>query len=282
MIELAPNHKFGLPIATPVLPAAGAFGYGGEYRDLVDYSGLGALVTNPVSLRPRRAANPPRMAVRGEHLLIHTGHPNPGLPAVLRQNRELWERLGLPVILHILAASPAEMAEMADRLAGEAVIHGIELGLDEHTSAEKALALLRSIRLNSDLPVIVRVPFSGVATLVQPLAEAGADALTLTSPPRGLLPHYDDDEDAAAALMRGRLYGPALLPLLLHQLHHWIPRLPVPVIACGGITSVEDARACLALGAVAVQLDAALWRQPELATYIAKELTNDLRRNDPD
>ncbi|MBN1921263.1 MAG: hypothetical protein JW892_08470 [Anaerolineae bacterium] len=275
MIELAPNHKFGLPIATPVLPAAGVFGYGDAYRDLVDYRCLGALVTHPVSLHPRRAAYPPRIAVRGEHLLIHTGHPNPGLSAILRQYRDLWERLGVPVILHVLAGTSAEMAEVMDKLSGETAIQGIELGLDEHTSVEKALALLRSICLNSDLPVIVRVPFVGVSALASPLAEAGADALTLTSPPRGLLPLSEASDDEPLPLMRGRLYGPAVFPLLLQQLSYWIPRLPVPVIACGGITSIADARACLALGAVAVQLDAVVWRHPDLLATIAKELAND-------
>ena len=44
MIELAPDHKFGLSIATPVLPAAGTFGYGEAYRDLVvRVSGFSAL-----------------------------------------------------------------------------------------------------------------------------------------------------------------------------------------------------------------------------------------------
>ena len=70
--------------------------------------------------------------------------------------------------------------------------------------------------------------------------------------------------------MRGRLYGPALLPLLLHTLARWVERLPVPIIACGGVASPEDARACLALGAVAVQVDALLWRDPALLEHIAR------------
>ena len=49
MIELAPTHKYGLTLPTPVMPAAGVFGYGDVYRDLLDAGVLGALVTNPIS-----------------------------------------------------------------------------------------------------------------------------------------------------------------------------------------------------------------------------------------
>ena len=56
MIELAPRHKYGLPIPVPLMPASGAFGFGGAYPELVDVSALGAIVTNPVSPRRRKAA----------------------------------------------------------------------------------------------------------------------------------------------------------------------------------------------------------------------------------
>jgi dihydroorotate dehydrogenase (NAD+) catalytic subunit len=83
-IELAPHHKTGLPISSPLMPAAGVFGYGECYRDLIDDEALGALVTNPVSLRPRTAARAPRIAVHGETFVVHTGLPNPGLKRVRR------------------------------------------------------------------------------------------------------------------------------------------------------------------------------------------------------
>ena len=77
---------------------------------------------------------------------------------------------------------------------------------------------------------------------------------------------------AAPLFARGRLYGPAILPLLLEQLARWADALPVPVIACGGITSPVEARACLNLGAAAVQIDALLWRRPALLAEVADAL----------
>ena len=35
-IDLAPNHKAGLVLANPVMPAAGCFGLGTEYARLVE------------------------------------------------------------------------------------------------------------------------------------------------------------------------------------------------------------------------------------------------------
>lgn len=273
MIELAPRHKFGLPIASPVMPAAGAFGYGDTYHDLVDLRVLGALVTNPVSLNPREGARGQRIAVHGDHFVAHTGLPNPGVQRVLRHYRQMWERLPIPVIVHLIATTPAETAKAAERLSGIPNVAGIELGLVDNITPQRALNLLDAARADGDLPVIVRVPFTSVDALAPLLANHGADALTLTAPPRAVLPVLDAPEDSEVRrYLRGRLYGTALFPLLLNVLARWCSKLPVPVIACGGIASLQDAIACLELGATALQIDALLWRDPVILQRIAEGL----------
>jgi dihydroorotate dehydrogenase (NAD+) catalytic subunit len=262
MIELAPRHKYGLPLPGPVMPAAGVFGFGAAYRDLVPYEQLGALVTNPVSWRRRHAAHGPRFARHGDQVLVHTGLPNPGVRRVVREHAQLWERLGLPVIVHLVATTPDDVARACDYLSGVRSVLGIELGLDDGVPRDEALALLDAARDTSLLPLIVRVPHGGVERLATSLAEAGADALTLTAPPRAQLPGG----------VRGRLYGRALFPLLLQRLTTWSTRLAVPIIACGGIATAAEARAALEHGATALQIDALLWRDPLLLARIAAQL----------
>lgn len=274
MIELAPKHKYGLPIASPVMPAAGAFGYGDTYHDLVDIHALGALVTNPVSLKPRSAAKGERVIVHGNHFITHTGLPNPGLRRVLREHRKIWERFPIPIIVHVVATTPAETSRVAVQLSAVTGVAGIELGLVENISPKKALNLLDAARDNGSLPVIVRVPFSQAGTLAPKLAKGGADALTLTAPPRAVLPVLDETGGSTNHYTRGRLYDPAVFPQLLNLLALLNGKLDVPVIACGGITSAQDAIACLALGATAVQIDALLWRDPQLLTRVAEGLQN--------
>jgi len=269
MIDLAPHHKYGLPLSNPVMPAAGTFGYGVAYRDLVAYEELGAVVTNPISWRSRRAANGPRVVVHGEQFLVHTGLPNPGVCRVIRRHAGRWARLNCPVIVHVITTSPDDVARACERLAGARNVRGIELGLDEGAAVDDALVFLDAARATCPLPLIARLPFDGVGRLALPLAEAGVDALTLTAPPRGLLPHRSADE---TSLVRGRLYGPALFPLLLQRVAQWADTLPVPLIACGGIRTPEEARACLDAGATAVQIDALLWRDPRLLARVSRAL----------
>lgn len=273
MIELAPNHKYGLSIAAPVMPASGTFGYGEAYHGLVDLSLLGAIVTNPVSLKPRRASHGQRIGVHKDHFVVHTGWPNPGLRRVVREAASIWERLPVPVIVHLLATRPAEVARAAAYLSGVPGVRGLELGFAESISCTEATDLVAVTAAEGDLPIIVKIPFSRVDDLAPRLTQAGADAITLMSPPRAVLPVGGSEAgDKVARFMRGRLYGAALFPLLLNALSRWAGKLAVPVIACGGIASPEDALVCLTLGAAAVQIDALLWRDPWLLDSVARAL----------
>ena len=79
MIELAPHHKTGLAIPSPMMPAAGMAGYSTEYADVIDWSKWGAFVTNRVTARPRPSSSAPVSIDLGAALLVHTGIPNPGI-----------------------------------------------------------------------------------------------------------------------------------------------------------------------------------------------------------
>jgi len=73
--------------------------------------------------------------------------------------------------------------------------------------------------------------------------------------------------------VEGWLSGPALRPLALALVADLAAAVSVPVIGCGGIASVEDARQFLEAGALAVQIGAALLADPGAAARIGAELT---------
>jgi dihydroorotate dehydrogenase (NAD+) catalytic subunit len=246
--------KYELHFSSPILNAAGSLGFAPDPRTPLDLSRLGAFITNPVSSQPRTPASGPRYLPFSGGFLLHTGHPNPGLRAVIRQCAERWQRAVLPVIVHLLAQSAGGLSFMVRRLETVEGVAGIELGLPSGMDTHAACALAQAAA--GELPVIVRLPVERAAELASALSlqarETSIAAISL-APPRGVLPA------PGGALVSGRLYGPAIFPLALAALHAVLPT-GLPVIGGGGVYTIDQAETMLAAGAVAVELDAVLWR----------------------
>lgn len=276
-IDLAPDHKAGLTLANPVMPAAGCFGFGTEYARLVDVEMLGAVVAGPITAAPRRGAAPPRTLPIPGGVLLHTGLANPGVVAAIRRYARAWARSPVPVIVHVAGTTPDEAASCCRRLSGVEAIAGIELGLPDTADGSTELtdvlddltAIIRAARATASQPLIVQLPLSRADALCEAIVESGADALTVAAPPRGTAWHA-----SSGHFVTGRLYGPFVLPLALRALRRVAEIVPVPLIGCGGIHSVEDGLAFLRAGAVAVQVGGALWRDPACLARIAGSLSS--------
>jgi len=275
-IELAPNHKTGLALDNPVMPAAGCFGLGSEYARLVDVESLGAIVVGPVTTGKRQGANPPcKLPIPGG-VLLHTGLSNPGIAAIVRRCTRVWARSPVPVIVHVAGTSPGETASCCQRLASIEAVAGIELGLSDTIGPDDVAAIIQAARATTNHPLIVRLPLldgPSLHSLCKAAVEAGTDALTIAAPPRGTVWHRPDGQPESGQFVRGRLYGPFVLPLALHALRRVVKLVSVPIIGCGGIHSAEDARAFLRAGATAIQMDSALWRDPSCLARIARSLS---------
>ena len=61
------------------------------------------------------------------------------------------------------------------------------------------------------------------------------------------------------AVLSGRMYGPGIFPQVLYTTRELVG-MGVPVIAGGGVYTPEDAEALVDAGALAAQVDTALWR----------------------
>jgi dihydroorotate dehydrogenase (NAD+) catalytic subunit len=284
MIELAPNHKSGLALANPVMPAAGCFGFGAEYARLVETEALGAVVVGPVTAGPRRGSKPPRVVAVPGGLLLHTGLANPGIASVVRRYRRVWARSPVPVILHVAGTSAQETASCCRRISGAEEIAAIEVGLADSVDIHTACDIIEAARVTLSQPMIVRLPLTTAESFCEAAIKAGADALTIAAPPRGtaLLRITSESDSNSPQLaegksskrfITGRLYGRFALPLAIRALRRVAELVSVPLIGCGGIHGVEDGRAFLQAGATAIQIGGALWRDPACLARIARGLT---------
>jgi dihydroorotate dehydrogenase (NAD+) catalytic subunit len=211
---------------------------------------LGAFVTNPVSLAPRSPAQNRGLRAFPGGFILHIGHPNPGLKAVLRRHGARWRRLKIPLIVHLLAQGEDEMAVMVQMLENLGSVSAVEVGLPPEADKELVARLVRSAA--GELPVLARLPLERLLELARTAIGAGAAAVSL-GPPRGALPGPD------GRLLSGRLYGPALFPLALAAVQS-LAKDHIPVIGACGVYHPAHIEAMLDAGALAVQLDSALWR----------------------
>ncbi|RMG81270.1 MAG: hypothetical protein D6712_16640 [Chloroflexi bacterium] len=268
-VQITRDGKYALQITTPVMPAAGTFGYGDAYRKLIKYEKLGAIVTNPITYEPWSPARGTRLVPMESGMLLHTGLPNPGLSRVLRAYRDFWSTLPVPVIVHLVATSPEHVRKSASRIDEEESVAAIELGLPDDISAKDAALFTRDAKRRCEKPLLVRLPLLDAPELAAPVADAGADALVIAAPPRGTA-----RDPLSGRLVSGRVYGPLVKPMVLRLVGHLVRRLgdDIPVIGAGGIHTTQDARDFLEAGARAVQTDTVTWIQPQYLERISRDL----------
>jgi dihydroorotate dehydrogenase (NAD+) catalytic subunit len=264
MIELAPHHKYGLPLPNPVLIGSGFGGYGEAYQRLIDLTAFGAVVTNPITLRPRRSPSRSRLAETKAGFILDSRQENPGVRKVIQQYRKIWGRSDVAVIAHLPADEPNDLRRTAGALAGTESVEAIELGVPSSAAPADIKRWITAIGEGCMLPLLVKLPLAGVIEMAEIVAATAADALVIAGPPVGaaLSPRTGE-------IVTGYMYGPATHSLILDALLTIKGLVSLPLIAAGGIHSKADVQAFLQAGASAVQLDSLLFVDPQAGYEIA-------------
>jgi len=245
--------KRDLVMRAPLANAAGFLGCDSAAREALDFAGLGAYITPPLSLQPRSPSHGPRVLAFPGGFLLHTGHPGPGLRATIRQDRRHWADMPCPVVAHLLLRTSDEASEMVRWVESLEEVSALELGLGE-VDAAQAAALVAACA--GELPLIAHLPLGTATSVFEAAVGAGAHAVSIGAP-RGALPGRD------GVPVHGRLFGPAIFPLALQAVVALKEHVQVPILASGGVYRSEQAAALLGAGASAVQLDGVLWTTPE-------------------
>jgi dihydroorotate dehydrogenase (NAD+) catalytic subunit len=270
MIELAPYHKIGLSLPNPVMIASGCGGYGNAYQQVLDLSAFGAIVTNPITLRPRRGPNQPRVVETKGGFILHVGEQNLGVKRVIQQYQSVWTHLGSLLIVHLPADEPDDLRRTARALSsletpqGQTVIAAVELGIPPLAEPQDLVRWVAAVQEGSPLPLLVKLPVSAPIEMAEAVANVHADALVIGAPPTGTAP-----APTGAGVIAGQLFGPALHSLALRQLCLVKSWVDLPLVAAGGIHTLAEVQAFLQAGAAAVQLDSLLFIEPKEAQAIA-------------
>lgn len=268
MLELAPHHKYGLPVANPIMLAGGTIGYGEALMPGLETARLGAVVVGPFLRHSRAGTEPPRLGETNGGFVLETGFQNRGVNAAVRRFARLWPELGCPVIAQIADSQPRMAGAVAERLTEQPGLIGLEVLVAAHAAPQDAYDLIRNVARRGDLPVLAKLPLPAAATLAPAAVDAGAAGLVLGRTVAGaaLSPQSNTP-------ITGPLYGPLAFAAMLPALQQVIALdLGCSLVACGGIYTLEQAEQVLALGADALQLDAVVWTEPGLPALLADEI----------
>jgi dihydroorotate dehydrogenase (NAD+) catalytic subunit len=282
-VDLAVDLGRGLVLENPVMVASGTFGYGVEYGEVVDVERLGAICCKGTTLRPRQGNRPPRVTETPAGMLNSIGLQNPGVDAVIDRYAALWAGWRVPVIVNVAGESIEDYVGVVRRLDSVPGIAGIELniscpnvgkgGLQFAIDRDAAAAVTRAVRAATDLPLIVKLSpnVADVRPIAQAIADAGADALSAVNTLSGMALRADRTGPLLGNTYGG-LSGPAIKPVALRIVYEVSQVVDIPVIAIGGITSLDDVLDYLAAGAVAVQVGTAIFADPTLPVRLVDEL----------
>ncbi len=278
----------GLHLKNPVMTASGTFGYGGEFRDLVDLNRLGAIIVKGLSRQPAAGNPPPRIVETPCGMLNAIGLENIGIEAFRRTRLRFLRQFDTPVIVNLYGQQAEDYEALATIVADEPAIAAVEMniscpnvkagGIAFGVVPETAAALTRRIRQRTAKPLIVKLSpnVTDIVPIAQAVAAAGADALSLINTITGMAVDIDTRRPKLANITGG-LSGPAIRPVAVRMVWQAARAVEIPVIGIGGIMNHRDALEFLIAGASAVQVGTANFVNPATTMAIIDGLESYLQ-----
>jgi len=277
------THIAGMTLRNPVMTASGTFGYGGEFRELVDLRRLGAIVVKGLSLQPSPGNPPPRIVETPCGMLNAIGLENIGIAEFRASRLKFLRKLDTPIIVNIYGQHQADYVALAEIIDDEPDIAAIEVniscpnvkagGIAFGVDAVAAADLTRRIRAGTTKPLILKLSpnVTDITEIARAVEAEGADAVSLINTITGMAIDIEARRPKLANITGG-LSGPAIRPVALRMVWQVACAVTIPVIGIGGIMNGRDALEFLIAGASAVQVGTANFVNPRATMDIIDDV----------
>lgn len=272
----------------PVLSASGTFGYGVEFMTFYDISRLGAIVVKGLSLRPTPGNPPGRIVETAAGMLNAIGLQNIGVDRFIGDVVPRLEDAGATFVANIYGRTVEEYEAVARRLSEVPSLGAIEVnascpnvkegGIAFGATPEGLAGLTERVRRSTDKPVWVKLSpnVADVASIAKAAEGSGADAVSLINTIIGMAVDHRTRRPELSNVTGG-LSGPAIKPVALRMVWEAAKAVRIPVIGIGGIQSASDALEFLLVGASAVQVGTANFRNPRACVDVLEGIEAFLR-----
>jgi len=271
----------GLRLKNPVMSASGTFGYGLEFAPFYDISRLGAVIVKGLSLAPTPGNPPGRIVETAAGMLNAIGLQNIGVERFVADVVPRLEDAGATFVANIYGKTAEEYEQVAERLSAVPSLSAIEVnascpnvregGMAFGATAEGIAGLTARVRRRTGKPLWVKLSpnVSDIAGIAAAAEGAGADAVSLINTIMGMAVDHRSRRPRLANVTGG-LSGPAIKPVALRMVWETCRRVRIPVIGIGGIRTAADALEFLLVGAAAVQVGTANFRNPRACVEIVE------------
>jgi len=274
----------GIRFSNPVMGASGTFGYGLEFKDVLDLNRLGGFATKGLSASPL-AGNPPQRIVETHGGMLNAiGLQNIGARAFIEQKLPLLRQFDTRVIANVFGYSDDDYLEALRILNDGNGIDAYELniscpnvkegGIVIGNSPSAAARLTEKAKRVSRRPLIVKLSpnVTDVVELATNIVAAGADALSLINTLVGMAIDVNTRKPRLN-YGTGGLSGPAIRPIAVRMVCEVASKVKTPVIGIGGIACATDALEFIIAGATAVQIGTANYYDPLVTIKVIQGLS---------
>jgi dihydroorotate dehydrogenase (NAD+) catalytic subunit len=128
MVDLSTEFA-GIKLKNPVITASGTFGYGEEFRDLIDLNWLGGLVVKGLSASPMPGAGPPRLHETASGMLNAIGLQNVGVERFVAEKLPPLRRYDTAIFANVFGQTTEEYVRVVEVLNRAEGLAGYEINI---------------------------------------------------------------------------------------------------------------------------------------------------------
>ena len=271
-----------LSLRNPVLVASGTFGYAREMAGLVDFARLGGIIPKTVTTKPRIGNAPPRTIETPSGLLNAIGLDNDGIDHFVDHHLPYLRGLPTAVIGNVAGETEDEFVELTAKITRNGGLAGVELnlscpnvsgGIDFATDPAVTRRIVRRCKDVSPIPIIAKLTpnVTDVVAIAKAAADGGADAVSLVNTLLGMSIDWRKKRPVLGN-GTGGLSGPAIKPVVMRIVWQVARAKVLPIMAVGGIATIDDAMEFFVAGASAVQVGTANFYDPTASVRIVDQL----------
>jgi dihydroorotate dehydrogenase (NAD+) catalytic subunit len=215
-------------------------------------------------------------------MLNAIGLDNDGIDHFLAHHLPYLQTLPTAVIGNVAGETEDEFVELAAKLGRAGGLAGVELnlscpnvsgGIDFATDSAVTRRIVRRCRDACPLPIVAKLTpnVTDVVAIARAAADGGADAVSLVNTLLGMAVDWRHKRPVLGNATGG-LSGPAIKPVALRIVWQVARARVLPIMAVGGIATIDDVMEFLVAGASAVQIGTANFYDPTASVRIVDAL----------